>query len=211
MLQLTQGFVLGVLGLFLGQQPAAPVRWACRPLSYLENPAIRGSKFTTRLTADCDFDAIHGGGYPHLRAHLVDRVIREAETVHAGPTSVVYRKVPGQSMNVTTRVGNATDYSRVRQNVYVATNETSTLYFDSFSVSVTGEGRGAYLKKSDVMATVSNTPTAGTYGVRMEAYVEAEKPWYIPAEIFLSQIRRAIENNTQRIEEELVVDLANNL
>lgn len=159
----------------------------------------------------CDFDAVQGGGFVHLRAHLNERVVHEAETVHRGPDSVTYKGDPAQKYDVTTRVGSATDYSDVRQNVFIGTDENSHLNFDSFSTRISGIGNGQYLKKTDIVARVTTTTTPRKFGTSLDATVQVQKPWYVPAGVFIDQVQRAIENNTERVERELITELANNL
>lgn len=221
MLQLAHGFAVAFLGFFLNfdathtslQDPpqTPPIRWACRPLTYLQPPRVENSVLKTRLMTTCDFDAVRGGGFVHLRAYLNQRIVREARTVHSGPDSVMYKDDPAQKYDLTTRVGNATDYSDVRQNVFIGTNETSHLNFDSFSTRITGVGNGQYLKKTDIVAKVTSTSVARKYGTRLEATVQIQKPWFIPTNIFIDQVQRSIEQNTERVERELMTELANNL
>jgi hypothetical protein len=194
-------------------QNAGPtVEYTCGAPNWIALPKV-GSDNLLRASvgATCTFKGMTGGGLSELSPYLKTRVEKEAQTIHAGPTEVQYRGLPGSKYDVTVVLKSGDNKVTTRQDTVVASDLSSQLIFASASKSVIGEGMAKYLKKTDISTVVNATSTPGTWQMVIETTIHVEKPGIIPSKMFESEFKKRTEAEIPKIEKELIEDLAQHI
>jgi hypothetical protein len=99
--------------------------------------------------------------------------------------------------------------------IWIATDTKTVLYFDTFSKGMNNSGNAQYVKKMDLLSMltpgVEGDNPDHLYGIKLTAYLEADKPWFAPSGMFKDKVRAAVEDNIHAAEKGVIETIIPNI
>jgi len=177
---------------------------------WTNGPAVSGGEFRGTIEVDCEFDAVAGTGFNSLQQYLVDKAVKEAKTVHAGPTDVTFQGLPGKYLDVTADLSAQGNTVTVRADINLATDGSNRLVSSSKTKNITATGQAKNLKKMDMDFEIQ--PKGGAhYAVHAASSMVVTKPGLVPTGIFKNQVVKMIEDGLPDQEKSMIEEVANHL
>lgn len=203
-----------LLSLFQFEPIDRDLNWEyhCGDVFWMEAPRMVEGDFHGKVALDCSFTSLQGGGYGHLKEHLIERLLKGAHQVHSGPDEETYQGMNSTFIDATLRLQSEGTVVFSRQDNHLATDDQTKLLSDSFSTQITGEGNAEYLLKADAGFEIEQiTQQPSWHQARIWTRTIVDKPWYVPGGIFRSEVQDRLEKEMTQKKEKILLEFARNL
>ena len=178
---------LGVVFAISASAPGAiaGLTWSCGESKWDGRPRIVDGIFRARVIGDCSVEDAPTDAFPKLLEKFVELVKTSPRfTIHGGPWPEARDKVRGFRMDLTDNVAEEGTPLKIRQTMFIGTDNATKFVYETCSTEVEAEGRAAYLKKVSFFAELVRDESPLVV-VSMANEVAVERPWYAFSFIFL--------------------------
>jgi hypothetical protein len=205
----------GILGTFgvsehdVRQQLIPPAGYTCQAPVWIKRPQLKkGAVYLASMKATCLVYPQLGGDLEKLQAYTIEELKKEA-TIERGPIDTTFEGIPSKYLDSTVVI-KGKDSVTIRNDVNVATDNTTKLVSSTISRKITGVGNGVYLKKLDSRVDVLKTAVRTEDQVTITFYSEVEKPWYAPEGMFLNEIESRVPGQFAKLRDKVVDQMSKN-
>lgn len=183
--------------------------WPCTKVYWVEVPKIGANlEFTGQVASDCYFEKKEEADFSRLLSDFVQDTLQKALAVHKGPTAILYKNKPGQSIDLTYVKKLHGEELNVRANQYVVA-DGKEFVADSISKEVSGGSVGGHAKLIRGGFILSFVPsTFFKYKVQMFSKIRIQKPPLIPTALFKAMVQDAMERDILSLQSDLIPYLA---
>ncbi len=161
---------------------------------------------------DCDVEALSGGGYAELQAHLIDKMQKQATHINSGPIGGSLENLPSQTYDFNMNLNFSGTQVDAHELGTIASDEKTRLISVMKTISISGSSYDAYIKGFDFTLDVRpNATLTKHYGVNLSVSIDVAKPMLIPAATLKAQVVKAVENAVTSYRDTMISDLQNHL
>lgn len=194
--------VLFVL-LILTPQAFAAQAWDCEKPYWIAEPEIEEGMFQAAIGGSCTVRLDAETSTRRMLKVFHDELEKSGKyTIHTGPTAAEHDGMKGVRYDLTDPVSDPEGKVKIRQNVFLGSDDRSRILYETESTQVIAEGAAGYLKKVTFSAKMNKVSSGLT--VHFANSVWVERPWMVFNFIFKPMGRKITEEKFELARQKLL-------
>jgi len=182
----------------------------CEEESWLNPPAVVNGVYIAELQMKCRVAAGKEPSVSGVKAAM-EETLHQTRIVHEGPRIEERHGLKSNRYLVTVALKDEGEGIRVREEVWIGSNESDRLLYETDSRQIQAQGMASFLRKVWFRADVLRQGPASDFEVTLSNRIEIARPWYAMEWVFTPIAKKSVLQKFHKVRNELLPKIAESL
>jgi hypothetical protein len=182
----------------------------CDEESWVSQPRVVAGVYIAELQMKC---RIAGGLQPSVSGvkAAMEETLQQTRVVHEGPRTEERHGLKSNRYLVTVALKDEGEGIRVQEEVWIGSNESDRLLYETDSRQIQAQGMAAFLRKVWFRADVLRQAHVSDFEVTLSNRIEIARPWYAMEWVFVPIAKKSVLQKFHKVRNELLPKIAESL